>query len=133
MLAPCSRRAKKSEKSGLTEPRNRSLSATPAEGAGKGDKGKGKGKGKGGKRDKSRDGSVPPPPTGTRRDHSRGRPKGKAKAGSKSRLFCKEFLQTGTCPRLEKGEKCDPHITSEMHATLKSVFGDNFQGWYNPK
>ena len=53
---------------------------------------------------------------------------------TKSRLYCREFLLTGKCPRLEKGEKCgDPHLTAEMLATLKTVFGEGLQGYYNPK
>ena len=51
----------------------------------------------------------------------------------KAKLYCKQFLETGECDRTKRGEKCDPHLTAAMLAALKNIYGENLQGYYNPK
>ena len=75
------------------------------------------------------------PSAAWRRDHSRAKSKAKADPAKpkKAKLYCKQFLDTGECDRTKRGEKCDPHLTTAMLAALKNVYGENVQGYYNPK
>ena len=118
----------------LTRPR----SLTPGAAAPKGGKGKGKEKGKKG-RDSSRD------PSKGRKGGKDGKGKdGKGKDGKgkddrspargKDKLYCKSFLATGKCERREKGLRCGAyHLNAEQVGGLKIAFGDELQGYYNPK
>ena len=100
-------------------------------GKGKDDKGKGKGKGDGHR--KGRDPSRERTPGGgggkaNARENSR-----QPNRERKTKLFCKSFLDTGVCAIREKGGYCGlAHLNAEGVAALKTAFGDDLQGYYNP-
>ena len=94
-------------------------------GRGKGDKGKSKGKGKGKDKDKGKG------KDGKSRSQSPGGKSGKGKGdkGSKPKLFCKRFFDTGHCDI----PGCTiPNLNAEQVAALRTVYGDHFQGYYSP-
>ena len=50
--------------------------------------------------------------------------------GSKGKLYCNKFLDTGKCDDPE----CNaPKLNAEQVAALRKMYGDNFQGFYKPK
>ena len=53
-----------------------------------------------------------------------------ASSGRKPKLYCKTFLETGSC----KNPECAAayHATEEQVQSFKAAFGDNLQLYYNP-
>ena len=68
-------------------------------------------------------------PGGTRNSQSPGGTRKPTPSGGRQQTDSKPKLSTGKCST--NGCK-NPHLTADKVAELKKVFGNNFQGYYNP-